>query len=113
MVQQAVGRLRCIGNSQHLKNRFATGYNVEVKCTHVGPADEMIRRLLPGGILVEAHGSKLRYSTHSINLADFFEEMELRKNELGLEDYGVSQNTLEQVFIGIASKADEENLEVK
>ena len=35
----------------------------------------------------------------NINIADVFEKMELAKANLNVEDYSVSQTTLEQVFL--------------
>merc|ERR1712224_1100319 len=47
------GKLRCLGNIQHLKNRFGMGYTVELKTANlcrVPQLEEFIRDELKGNI---------------------------------------------------------------
>jgi len=201
----AGGKLRCLGSSQHLKNRFGQGYQIEMKVKH--PADEdydvlnATRKILqdlhviiediegvdlhalasgtnitldqvkqvcenltgddslskiinadhPSGyhifklanlpvgiavdelvgfcveeirvkavidflasyhsaILRERQDVKVRFeiSSDGVTISSVFAKIEERKEELMIDDYGVSQTSLEQVFNSFAAVAEKE-----
>jgi len=59
----------------------------------------------PGSMPVERHGRKLRYRLPTVeSLADVFRRFEAARAQLCLEDYGISQTTLEQIFNGFAEE---------
>ncbi|XP_049752159.1 ATP-binding cassette sub-family A member 2 isoform X4 [Elephas maximus indicus] len=84
------GRLRCLGSIQHLKNS----------------------RNFPEAMLKERHHTKVQYQLKSehISLAQVFSKMEQVVGVLGIEDYSVSQTTLDNVFVNFAKKQSD-NLE--
>lgn len=63
-----------------------------------------ITSVCPDAHVVEEEANRLVVSipTQGLDLASLFEAIELRKDELGITDYSVSQTTLEQVFVGLA-----------
>ncbi|XP_053608125.1 phospholipid-transporting ATPase ABCA1 isoform X2 [Plodia interpunctella] len=102
------GRLQCLGPLQHLKNKFSQGYTLIVKCKS-GPnrdADiEKIKEFLTDSFkdikLIETY---LGISTYSLKDPDLpwwriFHVMEEARKEFPIEDYAVSETTLEQVFL--------------
>jgi len=201
----AGGKLRCLGSSQHLKNRFGQGYQIEMKVKHPDDGDhdvlnatrKILQKLhviiediegvdlhalasetnitldqvkqvcenltgddslskiinadhpsgyhifklanLPVGIAVdelvgfcveeirvkavidfltsyhsailrERQDVKVRFeiSSDGVTISSVFAKIEERKEELMIDDYGVSQTSLEQVFNSFAAVAEKE-----
>lgn len=69
-------------------------------------------RNFPEAVLKERHHTKVQYQLKSehISLAQVFSKMEQVVGVLGLEDYSVSQTTLDNVFVNFAKKQSD-NLE--
>lgn len=63
----------------------------------------------PGSILREVQDTRLRYevSSEGTKISNLFLKIEEKKDELNLQDYGISQTTLEQVF-NMHAAAEEE-----
>ncbi|KAG9470406.1 hypothetical protein GDO78_017820 [Eleutherodactylus coqui] len=95
------GRLKCLGSIQHLKNRFGDGYMITVRMKSSVNVKE-----------VERHHTKVQYQLKSelVSLAQVFSKMEQVVDVLGIEDYSVSQTTLDNVFVNFAKKQSD-NLE--
>lgn len=72
--------------------------------------DRFMSAAFKGAVVVERHESQIRYRLPGteITLADVFEKIEGGKEELGVQEYSVSQTSLEQIFNGFASKQKEE-----
>ncbi|XP_031807821.1 ATP-binding cassette sub-family A member 2 isoform X3 [Sarcophilus harrisii] len=109
------GRLRCLGSIQHLKNRFGDGYMITVRTKSSQSVKEVVRffnRNFPEAVLKERHHTKVQYQLKSehISLAQVFSKMEQVVDVLGIEDYSVSQTTLDNVFVNFAKKQSD-NLE--
>ncbi|XP_017911665.1 PREDICTED: ATP-binding cassette sub-family A member 2-like isoform X3 [Capra hircus] len=109
------GRLRCLGSIQHLKNRFGDGYMITVRTKSSQNVKDVVRffnRNFPEAILKERHHTKVQYQLKSahISLAQVFSKMEQVVGVLGVEDYSVSQTTLDNVFVNFAKKQSD-NLE--
>uniref|UniRef100_A0A3P9P3H1 ATP-binding cassette sub-family A member 2 n=1 Tax=Poecilia reticulata TaxID=8081 RepID=A0A3P9P3H1_POERE len=109
------GRFKCLGSIQHLKNRFGDGYMITVRTKSSGNVKEVVRffnRNFPEAILKERHHTKVQYQLKSerISLAQVFSKMEQVVEVLGIEDYSVSQTTLDNVFVNFAKKQSD-NLE--
>ncbi|KAA8595046.1 hypothetical protein FQN60_012181 [Etheostoma spectabile] len=101
------GRFRCLGSVQHLKNRVA-GPDPDLR-----PVMEFIERELPGSTLKEKHRNMLQYQLPSslTSLARIFSLLSQNKEALSIEDYSVSQTTLDQVFVNFAKdQSDEDHL---
>uniref|UniRef100_A0A8D2PRP9 ATP-binding cassette sub-family A member 2 n=1 Tax=Zosterops lateralis melanops TaxID=1220523 RepID=A0A8D2PRP9_ZOSLA len=99
------GRLKCLGSIQHLKNRFGDGYMITVRTKSSLNVKEVVRffnRNFPEAVLKERHHTKAQYQLKSdqISLAQIFSKMEQVVDVLGIEDYSVSQTTLDNVRLG-------------
>uniref|UniRef100_A0A8C5NAV6 P-type phospholipid transporter n=1 Tax=Gouania willdenowi TaxID=441366 RepID=A0A8C5NAV6_GOUWI len=111
------GRFRCLGSVQHLKNRFGDGYTIILRVAgpdpDLRPVMEFIERELPGSTLKEKHRNMLQYQLPSslTSLARIFSLLSTNKDALSIEDYSVSQTTLDQVFVNFAKdQSDEDHL---
>uniref|UniRef100_A0A8C0VPI6 ATP binding cassette subfamily A member 2 n=1 Tax=Cyanistes caeruleus TaxID=156563 RepID=A0A8C0VPI6_CYACU len=101
------GRLKCLGSIQHLKNRFGDGYMITVRTKSSLNVKEVVRffnRNFPEAVLKERHHTKAQYQLKSdqISLAQVFSKMEQVVDVLGIEDYSVSQTTLDNVRLETA-----------
>ncbi|KFR01466.1 ATP-binding cassette sub-family A member 1, partial [Nipponia nippon] len=95
------GRFRCLGSVQHLKNRFGDGYTVVVRVGGPGlaPVESLMQHRFPGIVLKEQHGGLLQYQLPSRagSLARVFSVLAAHRGPCHIEDYSVSQTTLDQV----------------
>ncbi|XP_030822434.1 phospholipid-transporting ATPase ABCA7 isoform X2 [Camarhynchus parvulus] len=94
------GRFRCLGSVQHLKNRFGDGYTVVVRAGGPGPAavQTLLQQHFPGIVLREQHGGLLQYHLPArvASLATVFSLLAAHRGPCHIEDYSVSQTTLDQ-----------------
>uniref|UniRef100_A0A8D0AU38 ABC transporter domain-containing protein n=1 Tax=Sander lucioperca TaxID=283035 RepID=A0A8D0AU38_SANLU len=96
------GRFKCLGSIQHLKSRFGDGYTVIVRVGGSPPAlkpvEDFVQQSFPGSILKEKHHNTLQYQLPYIQgaLANIFSQFTSHQQRLGVEDYAVSQTTLDQ-----------------
>uniref|UniRef100_A0A665V001 P-type phospholipid transporter n=1 Tax=Echeneis naucrates TaxID=173247 RepID=A0A665V001_ECHNA len=111
------GRFRCLGSVQHLKNRFGDGYTIILRVAgpnpDLRPVMVFIEQELPGSTLKEKHRNMLQYQLPSslTSLARIFSLLSKNKEVLSIEDYSVSQTTLDQVFVNFAKdQSDEDHL---
>ncbi|XP_053558600.1 phospholipid-transporting ATPase ABCA1 isoform X2 [Bombina bombina] len=111
------GRFRCLGSVQHLKNRFGDGYTIVVRIggtnPDMKPVEEFFSHAFPGSVLKEKHRGMLQYQLCSSqsSLARIFSILSKNKNRLHIEDYSVSQTTLDQVFVNFAKdQSDDDHL---
>ncbi|XP_041074940.1 phospholipid-transporting ATPase ABCA1-like [Polyodon spathula] len=109
------GRFRCLGSVQHLKNRFGDGYTIILRVAgpnpNLKPVMEFIECELPGSVLKEKHRNMLQYQLPSSlsSLARLFSILSKNKSQLRIEDYSVSQTTLDQVFVNFAKDQSDED----
>jgi hypothetical protein len=66
-----------------------------------------LARLFPGSQLTERHDAHARYLLPKLPFADVFEALEARKERLKLDQYAVSDPTLEMIFNSMAAKQDQ------
>ncbi|KAJ3435390.1 abc transporter a family member 1-related [Anaeramoeba flamelloides] len=109
----AAGKLRCVGSSLHLKNKFGAGYRITMIIEEgtLNEIKEIIKEKLSNVLFVSESLVTLtieipRSNTH--DLPEFFEFLDLNKDELFISDYSVSMTTLEEVFLNIAKSAANE-----
>ncbi|XP_029368177.1 phospholipid-transporting ATPase ABCA1b isoform X2 [Echeneis naucrates] len=102
------GRFRCLGSVQHLKNRFGDGYTIILRVAgpdpDLLPVMKFIESELSGSTLKERHRNMLQYQLPSslTSLAHIFSILAKNKETLQIEDYSVTQTTLDQVFVNFA-----------
>ncbi|KAK3284750.1 hypothetical protein CYMTET_7616 [Cymbomonas tetramitiformis] len=103
------GTLTCSGSSVFLKNRFGLGYNLTlVKVspeTLEAPVTDVIRRHVQQAEMASNVGTELAYKLPSKDTPAFpalLAELDASLEALGLETYGLSCTTLEEVFLSLA-----------
>eukprot|EP00808_Paulinella_micropora_P009160 g5382.t1 len=117
------GELQCIGTSQHLKNIFGQGVQINLSTggQELTQAREFVLATFPGAQEVECFGSKAIFSLSCVpaadekgnakqetpSLAGIFAALEQNKARVGIAEYAVGQTTLEQVFIAFAKKDEQ------
>ncbi|KAH0514125.1 ATP-binding cassette sub-family A member 7 [Microtus ochrogaster] len=107
------GRFRCLGSAQHLKGRFGAGHTLTLRVPpdQAEPAIAFLVATFPGAQLREAHGSRLRFQLPpggGCTLARVFRELAAQGKDHGVEDFSVSQTTLEEVFLHFSKDQGEE-----
>uniref|UniRef100_A0A3Q2Q6M2 ATP-binding cassette sub-family A member 1-like n=1 Tax=Fundulus heteroclitus TaxID=8078 RepID=A0A3Q2Q6M2_FUNHE len=109
------GRFKCLGSIQHLKNRFGDGYTVIVRVGGSPPAlkpvEDFVLETFPDSILKEKHHNTLQYQFPYTQgaLANIFGQFTSHQHRLGVEDYSVSQTTLDQVFVNFAQHREDDS----
>ncbi|XP_053607354.1 ATP-binding cassette sub-family A member 2-like isoform X2 [Plodia interpunctella] len=107
------GQFRCIGSPQHLKNKFSEGFTltIKIKTNDESTAEEtyrstdVLKRYVNDNFhnprLMEEYQGLLTYylPDRSIAWSRLFGIMERAKRDQAVEDYSISQTTLEQIFL--------------
>lgn len=99
------GKLKCLGSLQRIKSVYGTGYDVQLKpgqLHQVSVCKSFMESRLPASILVEEHGTSLKYTIprESVPSVSFiFETVSSLSRDIGMSEFGVSQTSLEQVFL--------------
>ncbi|XP_075038451.1 retinal-specific phospholipid-transporting ATPase ABCA4 isoform X2 [Mixophyes fleayi] len=110
------GTFKCLGTIQHLKFKFGDGYIVTMKvraqkagsAPDPGPVEKFIQTNFPGSLEREKHYNMLQYQISSTSLARIFQLLISNKDSLNIEEYSVSQTTLDQVFVNFAKQQTED-----
>lgn len=103
------GKFQCLGSIQHLKNRFGDGYVLSIRMPgqnpDMVPVMKYVSEHFPQAALKEKHFNILHYQlgVKENFLSKIFLSMENAKSFLNIEDYSVTQTTLDQVFINFAN----------
>ncbi|XP_076036080.1 cholesterol transporter ABCA5-like isoform X2 [Oratosquilla oratoria] len=122
------GSLRCIGSCQHLKNKYGGGYKLEIKVKGMSTetngetsedkkkeVHQLIKDTFYDAEIDEEFGDRIIYkiSQHNMkSLGKCFAVMEKGKSESKIEEYSLSQTTLEQVFLKFARLQEEDTEEM-
>ncbi|ELK12129.1 ATP-binding cassette sub-family A member 3 [Pteropus alecto] len=110
------GKFMCLGSPQHLKNKFGNIYTLKIKVkidTQEHKLDDLkffITITFPGSELKQENQGNLNYYIPSKDnsWAKVFGILEDAKDRFDLEDYSISQITLEQVFLTFANPENKE-----
>ncbi|KAA0704666.1 ATP-binding cassette transporter [Triplophysa tibetana] len=70
----------------------------------LNPAEAFMDSTFPGCIQREKHFNTLQYEISTSSLAKIFQVVLANKDRLNIEDYSVSQTTLDQVFVNFAKQ---------
>lgn len=112
----ASGSLRCIGPPEELKIRLGKGFRLNVSCPRrcVEQVRLFIEQQYPDAILDHSlAGSVIFWLPRNVSIASVFETMEKVKDELSIQDWGISQSTLEDIFISVTRDEERKSLNVK
>ena len=106
----AHGKLKCIGTSLHLKNKFGLGYrlNLSTKAQHHEVVKQEVTKRLSGAELIAETGVNVIYGIPTNELGKiipFFKWIEehQKDSDFGITDWGMSQTTLEEVFLKVTT----------
>ncbi|XP_060058625.1 ATP-binding cassette sub-family A member 6 [Erinaceus europaeus] len=111
------GRLRCIGSIQHLQSKFGKYYILELKAkesSQVTLLHSEILKLFPQAVQQERYFSFLIYKLPIADvqpLSQAFHKLETMKHRFNLEEYSLSQSTLEKVFFELSKEQDQEDFD--
>ncbi|XP_021697249.1 ATP-binding cassette sub-family A member 3 [Aedes aegypti] len=105
------GEFKCLGSTQHLKNKFSKGFLLTIKVNRSEDAQEQQRKIgevkafvmtqFGGAVLKEEYQDSLSFHVPPTDLkwSAMFGLMESNKDRLSIEDYALRQTSLEQVFL--------------
>lgn len=98
--REAVGAMAC--TTGPIPSRFGAGHTLTLRVppAQPEPAIAFIRTTFPGAELREVHGSRLHFQLPpgaGCTLAAVFRELAAQGKAHGVEDFSVSQTTLEEV----------------
>ena len=106
------GEFKCLGSTQHLKNKFSNGFILTVKTgddqgsnqEHIESIKENIQQKFPTSELKEQYLDILTYHIPTVDVkwSEVFGLMAQAKAQLGIADYSLTQTSLEQVFLFFA-----------
>uniref|UniRef100_G3UHV9 P-type phospholipid transporter n=1 Tax=Loxodonta africana TaxID=9785 RepID=G3UHV9_LOXAF len=109
------GAFQCLGTIQHLKYKFGDGYIVTMKIKSpkddllpdLNPVEQFFQGNFPGSVQRERHYNMLQFQVCSSSLARIFQLLISHKDSLLIEEYSVTQTTLDQVFVNFAKQQTE------
>jgi ABC-type multidrug transport system ATPase subunit len=103
------GKLKCVGTSMHLKNKFGSGYrlsvnyaqqnekNVEEFISDLSGQQYVINSRFAGNLVFDLPKTIF----NNISISQFMEQLEAGKGHAGINDWAFAQTTLEDVFMNI------------
>eukprot|EP01122_Echinamoeba_exundans_P003992 TRINITY_DN1402_c1_g1_i1.p1 TRINITY_DN1402_c1_g1~~TRINITY_DN1402_c1_g1_i1.p1 ORF type:complete len:314 (+),score=78.47 TRINITY_DN1402_c1_g1_i1:340-1281(+) len=107
--------LKGLGGSAQLKERYGQYYKVIITTLpgQEQPPFQVLQRLAPNIRLMNALAGTASYEVprSEVRLSDVFEAIEGNKKNLGVIDWGISNATLEEVFLKIAESNAENEIE--
>ena len=108
------GQFRALGSLQHLKSKYGQGLTLETKMApeRVQDFHAFIQASFPKNVLKDKHQGLVKYELLGVrSWAYVFGKLEEAKEQFGLEDYSVSQTTLEQVFLDLIKEQKADDLQ--
>lgn len=101
------GQFKCLGNAQHLKNKFAKGFVLIIKIDRDVDAELLahvknrVLQSFPSALFKERFMKLMTFhvTDDSLKWSEAFASMTEIRNELPISDFTLSQMSLEQVFI--------------
>ncbi|XP_025772506.1 ATP-binding cassette sub-family A member 3 [Puma concolor] len=104
------GQFKCLGSPQHLKSKFGSGYSLRAKVRSEGRQEALeefkafVNLTFPGSVLEDEHQGMVHYHLpgEDLSWAKVFGVLEKAKEKYAVDDYSVSQISLEQVFLSFA-----------
>ncbi|XP_077866667.1 phospholipid-transporting ATPase ABCA3-like [Saccoglossus kowalevskii] len=111
----ANGQLMCSGSSLFLKNRYGIGYHltlVKNESCNKQAVDQLVHEHIPPAEMVADVGAELAYILPRENTPQFtglFKTLEENLSSLGIDSYGISVTTMEEVFMKAGENAEAED----
>ena len=107
------GKLRCLGTQLHLKRKFGDGFKLTVSVDHLNrDISSLPGAICQGAQLVHTLGLQRTYvlPVAGLDVAGLFNTLERQKKQYGVRAWGISQASLEEVFIKIAESSESDQL---
>lgn len=109
------GKLRCCGTSLFLKNKFGLGYHLTLiveENSEEGTVKKALQKDIPEVQLARYYGKEMSFilpSDSSPHFPSLFKQLDQRisNGSEGIEGYGVSMTTLEEVFLALNDESEE------
>ncbi|CAF4714227.1 unnamed protein product, partial [Rotaria sp. Silwood2] len=114
LVIMVSGEFKCLGSVQHLKSKFGHGYSILVRSDINSDTKHVINYIkerITEADVKEEHNKMINFRVSTnVPLYKLFSVLEKAREELGniIENYTVTQVTLDDVFVNFA-KLQEEN----
>lgn len=106
------GQLKCIGTALHLKNKFGQGFRLSINFDESNREKAMacVQQILPEAKLHVEFAGNIQYEIPKqyVKVSKVFKEMEQNKEKFGIKDWALSQTSLEDVFLNIVRRDEEE-----
>jgi len=100
------GQMRVVGAPNELRMRFDQGYKLMLAAAveQQSATDSLVMGLAPDALLRDAiNGVRTYVVPKATAVGALFEAIEAKKGELGIQDWGLSQTSLEEVFLEIVA----------
>jgi ABC-type multidrug transport system ATPase subunit len=97
----AHGRLKAIGNSISLKNKYGAGYRISIITNSVDVMKAKVTSMVPGAVLEDDSAGALIYQfplSSTPSIPNFVKWLESNSEGM-VKAWGISQTTLEEVFL--------------
>ena len=111
-----LGQMRVCGPPNELRMRFDQGYTLMLAAPmqQQTALEAMVRQLAPSAELRDAINGVRVYTVPkaSVKVGELFESIEAQKVALGIKDWGLSQTSLEEVFLTIVSNTSAREAEI-
>lgn len=111
------GKLRCLGDSLFLKNKFGVGYYLTLvkeqnadSPQHTQMIENFVKGFIPEAKLARKIAAEMSFQIPMASAQvfhEFFEALDAQKEELSIKTYAISVTTLEEVFIRVARGDDD------
>ncbi|XP_042506376.1 ABC transporter A family member 7-like isoform X2 [Macadamia integrifolia] len=99
------GSLRCIGSPKELKARYGKSYVLMITTLNQEEeVENLVHQLSPNAIKTYhlSGTQKFELPKHEVRIADIFQAIEIAKRMFTIQAWGLSDTTLEDVFIKVA-----------
>ncbi|KAI9140082.1 hypothetical protein BKA69DRAFT_1081761 [Paraphysoderma sedebokerense] len=109
------GKVRCVGSSMFLKNRFGIGYHLNMVKSpdcDVSTVNSFIVQYIPSAKQTRNVGSELSFTLPYQSVSEFkhfFDALEDEMGRLGIDSFGLSMTTLEEVFLKLENEDTTDN----
>ncbi|OLY81822.1 ABC transporter A family member 7 [Smittium mucronatum] len=103
----AQGTMRCIGTQLHLKDIYGSGFLITITSSDIGPASEFVDSLLPPSRKVVdsySNGISWEFKPTPGLIAHLYHQIHLNKDTYSIDDWGISQTSLDEVFLHIVGE---------
>jgi len=115
IIIMANGDIKAIGNGVHLKNKFGAGYRISMiaKEKKIDKVKNKVQEFVPGAKLEDDSAGALIYNFTKEQLKyipEFIKYLDSNPDDL-ITNWGVSQTTLEEVFLLVIQ--DSSNRKIK